>query len=112
MANSTTSTPMSNATMSPSAAKLQAGTSAEFILFTGTSPATTTSEYETMYYGFAEADSLSLFCSIGTPTGAAVDVVVQNSCDGITWFDYVHFTQSAGAASAVKYMAVPALSGS
>jgi len=103
MASSTTKTPIP---------KILNGTSAEIALFSGTSPATTTTEYEQMYRGFAEVDSLSLYASIGSPTGAAVDVVVQNSCDGVTWYDYVHFTQSAGAAAAVKYMAIPALSGS
>ena len=94
-----------------SSGKLQAGQSVEITLFTGTSPATTTTEYETGVYGFAEADALSLFADIGSPTGAAVDVVVQNSCDGTTWYDYVHFLQSAGSAAAVKYMAVPTLNG-
>ncbi len=87
------------------------GTSREVVLFNGTSPATTTTEYETAYRGFANADSLSLFASIGSPTGAAVDVYVQNSADGVTWYDYVHFAQSAAAAAAVKYMFIPALTG-
>lgn len=103
---------MANSTTVRSIGVVTNGTSKEVALFSGTSPATTTTEYQDMYHGFAVIDSLSIYCSIGSPTGAAVDVYVQNSCDGVTWYDYIHFTQSAGAASAIKYLAVPALSGS
>lgn len=91
--------------------KIINGTSAEVTLFSGTSPATTTTEYETPVRGFAEVDALSVFASIGSPTGAAVDVYIQNSADGVTWYDYIHFTQSASGAAAVKYIACPALAG-
>jgi hypothetical protein len=103
MASSTTQTPI---------AIPSNGQSREYTLFAGTSPSTTTTEYEEMFKGFAAFDCVSLFADIASPTGAAVDVFVQNSADGTTWYDYVHFTQSAAAAAAVKYLYVPALSGS
>lgn len=52
-------------------------------------------------------DAIEVIAELVGATGGTLDIYVQQnpSGDGVTWFDIVHFTQLAAAASAVKYEA-------
>ena len=45
---------------------------------------------------------VKIIAELQGPTGGTLDVTIQDSQDGVKWFDYVHFAQvAAGAARAV-----------
>jgi hypothetical protein len=57
--------------------------------------------------GFSKWRQLAFVATVTGATGGALDVYVQHSPDGVTWYDYIHFTQAAAAASAVTYFYSP-----
>src|SRR4051812_2079935 len=57
-------------------------------------------------------DACSYFCVMAELVGltnGTLDVTIQDSPDGVSWYDYVHFAQLAAGAAAVKISYTPAL---
>jgi hypothetical protein len=59
--------------------------------------------------GYDACQYLTIVAELVGVTGGTLDVHIQDSPDGVTWYDYVHFAQLAAAATAVKYAFTPAL---
>ncbi len=78
----------------------------------GTSPAAASTVAVAACGGFGTYDTLTFVATITGATGGALDVYIQHSPDGVTWYDYVHFTQASAAAGAVTYACNPALTNS
>lgn len=68
------------------------------------SAARTTSGNGDAFTGFGKAETLSasLVVSAASGTNPTLDVVVQHSIDGTTWFDLITFTQRTSAANEIK----------
>lgn len=75
-----------------------------------TSPASASTVVGLAAGGFSKWDQIAFVATITGATGGTLDVYVQHSPDGVTWYDYVHFTQAAGGAAAVTYFYSPAVS--
>ncbi len=53
---------------------------------------------------FDDYESLNVVAELVGATGGTLDVYLQVSPDqGVNWFDFAHFPQLAGSASAIKY---------
>ena len=59
--------------------------------------------------GYDLCTQLTIVAELQGITGGTLDVVIQDSADGVKWFDYVHFAQLAAAAAAVVYSYDPTL---
>lgn len=84
--------------------------STERNLGAGTSPAAPGTAATTAQGGFSDYEAITIVATITGATNGVLDVYVQHSPDGVTWYDYVHFAQLAAGASAVTYACNPALS--
>lgn len=73
----------------------------------GTSPAVagTTAAIGNPITGVDRFSDFKVIASLVGATGGALDVYLQWSPDGATWYDYAHFPQLAAAASAIVYSA-------
>ncbi len=68
---------------------------------TGTSPATATTAVLGSAVGMLQQyDGLRIVASLIGATGGTLDVYLQTSVDGTTWYDYAHYAQLAAAAGA------------
>lgn len=56
-------------------------------------------------------ENLLIVAQLVGVTGGTLDVTIQDSPDGVTWFDLAHFAQLAGGAAAVAYAYAPTLTG-
>jgi hypothetical protein len=61
--------------------------------------------------GYDACTFITIVAELTGLTGGTLDVTIQDSADGVTWFDFVHFAQLAAGAAAVKYAYVPGLTG-
>ena len=52
---------------------------------------------------------LKIIASLRGPTGGTLDVTIQDSPDGLTWYDYVHFPQQAAGGARTVYCYEPSL---
>jgi hypothetical protein len=83
------------------------------VLFTGTSPtAAAGCLVSAPQIGFSGDKAVTFIADVIGATGGTLDVGVQHSPDGVTWYDYVHFSQLAAAAAAIVYHYSPALNDS
>jgi hypothetical protein len=62
--------------------------------------------------GLSGAKAITFIADLIGATGGTLDVGVQHSPDGVTWYDYWHVQQLAAAAAAVVWQYVPALNDS
>lgn len=83
--------------------------SIERTLNAGTSPASASTAAVAGCGGFAEYEAITFIATLTGATNGVLDVYIQHSPDGVTWYDYVHFTQLSSGASAVTYSIAPAL---
>lgn len=72
-----------------------------------TSPSSATTVAATGVTGFALYDAITIVATVAGTTGGTLDVCVQHSPDGVTWYDYVHFPQALAAAASVIYAYPP-----
>ena len=86
--------------------------SVERSLNAGTSPVAAGTAAVAGVGGFSEYEAITIFATITGATGGALDVYVQHSPDGVTWYDFVHFAQASAAAPAVSYAVAPSLNNS
>jgi hypothetical protein len=71
---------------------------------TATSPASASTVAATpIAYGLDELDSITIIGELVGATGGTLDVYLQTSYDGTTYYDFAHFTQLADGGAAVKY---------
>ena len=80
----------------------------------GTSPSsnTTVAGQDSITAGYADLSNCRNFTIVRTlqgATGGTLDVYLQFSPDGSTWYDWAHFDQQAGSAAANTKVWVPAL---
>lgn len=69
----------------------------------GTSPsAAGTAILARTRYALHGFDCLTVHASLVGATGGTLDVYLQSSPDGVTWFDWHHFTQLAAGAAATN----------
>ncbi len=80
-------------------------------LLNATSAASALTTIYDAQHGFAQFDALTLYMAIQGATGGTLDVYVQNSWDGVAWYDYWHPTQIAAGGAAVKWKWSPTLDG-
>jgi hypothetical protein len=59
--------------------------------------------------GYDACSFLTIVAELTGITGGTLDVHIQDSPDGVTWYDYLHFAQLAAGAAAVKVVYTPAL---
>lgn len=72
------------------------------LTITGTSPASaSTAAIGSPIGGLQIYDSLQIIAIIQGATGGTLDLYLQTSVDGSTWYDYAHFAQLAGAAAQI-----------
>lgn len=86
--------------------------SIEIPLPAGTSPGSAITVANSGVGGFSNYRAISFKAALLGATGGTLDVYVQHSADGTTYYDYVHFPQLAAAAAAVSYSYDPALNDS
>lgn len=60
--------------------------------------------------GYYAASFVTVVATLQGITGGTLDVYIQDSPDGVTWYDLVHFPQLAAAAAKVTYAYNPTLS--
>lgn len=71
---------------------------------TGTSPSSATTAVLGSSAGMLQNyDAIRVVATLRGATGGTLDVYLQSSVDGSTWYDYAHFPQLADGASSVKY---------
>lgn len=61
--------------------------------------------------GFARYDAITVVASLQGATGGTIDVVVEHSPDGTDWYELVHLTQLAAAATALTDVWSPGAGG-
>ena len=83
------------------------GLSSEIVLFSGNSPAGAATSAASAVAGFKDVDKITIIANLLGAAGGALDVYIQDSPDGVTWYDYVHYTQLASGASAISYAYSP-----
>lgn len=67
---------------------------------TGTSPSSATTAVIGNFVGGLQIyDSLQIIAIIQGATGGTLDLYLQSSVDGSTWYDYAHYAQLAAAAA-------------
>jgi hypothetical protein len=59
--------------------------------------------------GYDAANYITIVAELVGITGGTLDVTIQDSPDGVVWYDYVHFAQLAAGAAAIKTSYTPAL---
>ena len=86
--------------------------SVEIPLAAATSPSAAGTAANASAGGFSTYKSVTFKATLAGATGGTLDVYVQHSADGTTWYDYLHFPQLAASATAVSYSYDPALNDS
>lgn len=79
---------------------------AKLFSITGTSPSSATTAVvglSAIGTEMRNASEIKIVAELVGATGGTLDVYLQWTPDGTTWYDYCHFPQLAGAAAAVKY---------
>jgi hypothetical protein len=71
------------------------------LVITGASPASASTAVIGAVGGLQIYDSLQIIATIQGATGGTLDLYLQSSVDGTSWYDYVHFAQFAAAAAAL-----------
>lgn len=84
------------------------GLSSDIPLYVGNSPAfaggTTAT---TAVNNFKDCRAITIIASIRGGAGGVLDVYIQDSPDGVIWYDYVHYTQLSDGAAVVTYAYSP-----
>lgn len=62
-----------------------------------TSPASATYQVGTAVPGMSKYKSIRFIADIVGGTGGTLDVILEQSADGITWYEFAHFPQLAAA---------------
>lgn len=84
----------------------------EVSLNAGTSPAAASTVVTTGINGLSAASSITIFAKVAGATGGVLDIYIQDSPNGVRWYDYWHIPQIAAGAAAVQYAYCPALNDS
>jgi len=82
--------------------------SSEIVLFTGTSPGAAGALATTAINGLSGMGELTIFAKVAGATGGLLDIYVQDSPDGVIWYDYWHIPQIGIAAAARRFAYCPA----
>lgn len=89
------------------------GLSSEISLNAGSSPtAAAGTTAVTGVSGFGDCKAITIIATLTGGAGGVLDVYIQDSPDGVTWYDYVHFTQLTAGLAAATYAYAPALNDS
>lgn len=84
------------------------GLSSEIVLYSGNSPAAAAGNTATTAVtGFKDCRAITIIAAIRGGAGGVLDVYIQDSPDGVTWYDYVHYTQLSDGAALVRYAYSP-----
>jgi hypothetical protein len=83
------------------------GISSDIVLYSGNSPAGAATQATTPVVGFKDCRAITIIANLLGAAGGALDVYIQDSPDGVDFYDYAHFTQLASGAAAVTYAYSP-----
>jgi hypothetical protein len=86
--------------------------SSEISLNAGTSPAAASTVVTTGVNGLSRMGELTIFAKVTGATGGTLDIYIQDSPDGVIWYDYWHIPQIVAGAAAVRYAYCPAMNDS
>lgn len=76
----------------------------ETVLFNSATPNAAGTNAEAAVTGFKAFSRLSIVATITGITGGTLDVYVQRSPDGVTYYDLIHFPSAAAGDAAVTYV--------
>ena len=82
--------------------------SSEISLNAGTSPAAASTVVTVGVNGLSRVSALTIFAKVLGATGGLLDIYIQDSPDGLIWYDFWHIPQIAIAAAAKRWAYCPA----
>ena len=95
-------------------AAVDKGASLIDLLATGnekTSPATATYAVSTPVTGLGVFTAITIYADLLGATGGTLDIALETSPDGVNWYEYVRFANTAAAAAAKSFTYDPVLDG-
>jgi hypothetical protein len=84
--------------------------SSDIVLFSGNSPAGGgggVTQATSAIAGFKTCSAISIIAAIRGGAGGVLDVYIQDSPDGVRFYDYAHFTQLTAAAALIVHAYSP-----
>lgn len=72
-----------------------------------TSPASASNYVGTGVSGFSKFRYLTFVATLTGATGGVLDVIVETSANGTTWYEYIHYTQKGAGSAATTTLYTP-----